>query len=129
MAPSGALEAWLMADRMGSKPSYITAEEKSIHQKIFQGEYGPAMNWYKVFIQNLNEPDETATPLEPKLTHPVLMVNASKDMVGLPVAPEEIAPFTDNLEITSVATGHWMQLEAKDEVNEILETFFKKVLS
>jgi soluble epoxide hydrolase/lipid-phosphate phosphatase len=87
------------------------------------------MNWYKVVMENFNEPDETATALDPKLTHPVLMVNATKDAVGLPVTPAQLAPFAADVEFATVDTGHWMQLEAADQVNKILEAFFEKVVA
>jgi soluble epoxide hydrolase/lipid-phosphate phosphatase len=110
-----------------SSATLLSIQEKAIHEKIFQGDYGPAMNWYKVTLQNCNEPDEIG--LDPKLTHPVLMVNASKDVVGIPVTPQQFAPFSTDVEFAMVDTGHWVQLEATQQVNEILEGFFEKVLS
>jgi soluble epoxide hydrolase/lipid-phosphate phosphatase len=37
------------------------------HRKILKDEYGPAMNWFKYAIQNLNLKDEQEVKPDPKL--------------------------------------------------------------
>ncbi|EPS31413.1 hypothetical protein PDE_06368 [Penicillium oxalicum 114-2] len=129
LGPLGALESWLRADRHGPKAPYITDEERHVHRQIMQGSYRSALQWYHVLVNNLNEEDETVLDLPAaKLTVPTLMVSpvqvegAQPDMDA--TACQEAALFTAK---KVSASGHWLQLEARDEVNVALEEFWNSL--
>ncbi|KAI9792960.1 MAG: hypothetical protein M1816_001282 [Peltula sp. TS41687] len=62
------------------------------------------------------------------LTHPVLLITAANDPVVPPSSAEAATrPFAPDLRTEQVEAAHWLQLEKKDEVNAILESFFKEL--
>lgn len=80
-------------------------------------------------MHNINAEDEALLDPEPKLPCPVLMVGASRDPIGNKENAQTIAAFTDNLVYKEVVAGHWLQLEKPNEVNSILDTFFKGLIN
>jgi soluble epoxide hydrolase/lipid-phosphate phosphatase len=50
-----------------------------MHRRIMKDEYGPATNWYRCAMQDLNLKDEEDAKLDPKLEGPVLMIVAKGD--------------------------------------------------
>ncbi|KAI9789186.1 MAG: hypothetical protein M1816_006320 [Peltula sp. TS41687] len=127
-APEGALRRFLTEDRRAPESDYYTPEEKSIHDRIFafNGGYGPALNWYKVQLDGLNEIDEQDVPESRYVIHkPVLLLSASQDVVSLAEPTEnQTRAYTTDLRIKRLDAGHWLPLEARDEVNRELENFF-----
>lgn len=128
MGPYGAMEAWLRADRRAELAPYITEEERSVHQQIMIGYHTSALNWYKVLVENFNLQDELEAGLSVKIPCPTLMVlppALAGQFAGSPTESSEIA---DDLTIKSVNTpGHWVQIEARDEVNSMLLDLFERV--
>lgn len=121
------MESWLQDDRQGKLAPYITDEERAIHQRIMQGHHGPALNWYRVLVWNLNEKDELEAGLSAKLTQPVLMVFSAPVAGQFSAASLQPNESADDLTVKGVSTpGHWLQLEARDEVNSILKQFFER---
>lgn len=58
---------------------------------------------------------------------PVLLLVAAKDVVGMPAMQlEPTQAYAPNLTVEELAAGHWLQLEAKDEVNQALRNLFDK---
>ncbi|OJD15353.1 hypothetical protein AJ78_04398 [Emergomyces pasteurianus Ep9510] len=128
LGPTGALEAWLRNDRKAPLPPYITAEEKATHFKIMRGHYKSALMWYRVLVGNVNLDDEMQAQLDPKVNQPVLMVNPKPSRVNPPGAAEMMKPVIEDLTVKEVgAEGHWMQLEVRDEVNEVLLGFLEGI--
>ena len=100
------------------------------HNKIFapeNGGYGPPLNWYKCQIRHFNDEDDAGIPAESSfIEQPTLLVTCSKDPVGAPeMAEAGTRPFIKDLQVKQVGTGHWLQLEKPNEVNEILKNFFE----
>ncbi|KAI9926481.1 hypothetical protein ASPWEDRAFT_45416 [Aspergillus wentii DTO 134E9] len=127
VGPSGAMEAWLQNDTQGPLAPYINEEERIIHREIMQGQYSSALNWYRALVWNLNEEEELQADLNPNLTVPVLMISPQPSPVELPGIGEQMRCIADKVVVKEVSTtGHWMQLEAREEVNEILAEFFDK---
>lgn len=126
VGPEGSMESWLRADRQEAMAPYITEDERVIHQKIMRGHHGPALNWYRVLVNNLNEQDEVEAKLSPKIPCPTLMLFPAQ-VAGKPTAASTISPdIADDLSVKNVSTpGHWLQLEARHEVNSILQDFFE----
>ncbi|KAJ5233094.1 hypothetical protein N7468_006050 [Penicillium chermesinum] len=127
LGPGGALESWLRADTQGAKAPYITDYERNLHQKIMQGQHGPALHWYHALVENVNEQDELDDGLSVKLTRPVLMIFPASLPGDFSVASGQTNEIADDLTVKKVRTsGHWLQLEAKDEVNSMLSEFISR---
>lgn len=128
LGPSGAMEVWLSADRRAEPAPYITEEERSVHKQIMVGYHTPALNWYQALVENLNIQDELDAGLSAKIPCPTLMVlppALAGQFAGISTESSEIS---DDLTIKSVGTpGHWVQIEARNEVNAILLDFFETV--
>lgn len=86
-----------------------------------RNDYGPAMNWYRAGIANLNFEDEKSANLDPKLHGPVMMIIAARDALNSGV--QEMKALVDDLRVETLRTGHWVQLEIPDEVNRLLGDF------
>jgi pimeloyl-ACP methyl ester carboxylesterase len=79
-------------------------------------------------MTNLNVKEEKDATLNPNIDRPVLLITAMRDPVAIPAMMESwIQPFVSNLQVHSVDAGHWIQIAAKDEVNNRLELFFSEV--
>ncbi len=136
------MRTWLDADTIGPLANYLTetvswsgasdsilkltiSKEKETHRSIFQDNYGPATNWHHAYMGNLNEEDERASNLDPTLGHPVLMITASRDIVATAAMMERgIRKFSKDVRVKELDTGHWVQLEGRDDVNKYLEEFY-----
>ncbi|KAL3467338.1 Alpha/Beta hydrolase protein [Aspergillus heterothallicus] len=127
VGPTGKMEEWLLQDKKGPAASYISEDEREIHQKILQNSHGSALQWYHALVNNINEKDEAQGNINPELSMPVLMVYPQPTKLELPGVEGQMRQFAPDLTFKRVSTaGHWMQLEARDEVNEILKEFFKR---
>ncbi|CEJ53783.1 hypothetical protein PMG11_00124 [Penicillium brasilianum] len=127
LGPTSAIESWLSANQQGEMAPYITEEERDIHQKIMQGCHGPALNWYHVLVKNMNRQDEIEAQLSVKIQSPVLMVFPAQVAGHSSPAAMQLNDIADDLTLKEVSTsGHWLQLEARGEVNLILKEFFER---
>jgi soluble epoxide hydrolase / lipid-phosphate phosphatase len=90
-------------------------------------EYGPAINWYRCAMQNLNLKDEEEAKLDPKLEGPVLMIVAKVDPLSNVMTINTMKDYVANLKIVEINSGHWVQIEKREEVNATLEEFFKSL--
>ncbi len=97
--------------------------EKITHRKIFQDDYGPALNWYRAAIQNVNAVDEEDGRLDPQLTVPVLMITASNDPIGGPKFAEHVKNFAADLTKQQINSGQWVQLEKRRRRTRPLQSF------
>lgn len=98
-----------------------------MHQTIMAGHHGPALNWYRALVWNLNERDELDAGLSVKVSCPVLMVFPASAAGPFPEAGLHGNEIADDLTVKGVSTdGHWLQLEAKDEVNAMLKGFLER---
>ncbi|KGM91542.1 uncharacterized protein PADG_12400 [Paracoccidioides brasiliensis Pb18] len=105
---TGAVEKWLREDHKGPMAPYVA--EKVCH-------YQSALMWYRALIWNINVDEGTVVKLDPILRQPQPML-----------VVEQMKSFAANLTVKQVnAAGHWVQLEARDEINEGLLEFFERV--
>ncbi|EEH06398.1 epoxide hydrolase [Histoplasma capsulatum G186AR] len=120
LGPTGALETWLRNDRKAPLAPYITEEEKATHFKIMRGHYKSALMWYRALVGNINVDDEIQAQLDSKLYQPVLMLASQPSRLNIPgAAAGMMRQFAQNLTVREVdAKGHWIQLEARDEIGE-----------
>lgn len=151
VGPSGAMEKWLRSDRRAPLASYLTEEvllqtthqhvfviysgrttnlhqEKATHQQIMHGSHRSALNWYHALVGNLNAADERSAGLTGDLNLPTLLVCPQPSRLEFPGVEENMRLAAKDLTFGRVSTkGHWMQLEARDEVNETLKEFFDRL--
>ncbi|KAL4874048.1 hypothetical protein BDV12DRAFT_158946 [Aspergillus spectabilis] len=127
VGPTGAMKKWLLEDRKGPKPAYISEEERKIHQEIVRNSYGSALKWYHALVENINEQDEAQANIDPVLSMPVMMVCPQPTKLELPGCEAQMSQVAPDLTFKRVSTsGHWVQLEARDEINAILKEFFER---
>jgi soluble epoxide hydrolase/lipid-phosphate phosphatase len=88
-------------------------------------DYGPAMNWYRCAMQNLNFKDEDDAGLNPNLDGQVLMIVAKGDTLSNDMVINAMKEFVVNLKIVEIKSGHWVQVEKPDEVNTALKGHFE----
>ena len=108
----------------------MSPEEVKTHDEIFAAEnggYGPPLNWYKCQMAGLNIEDDARIPAErATIEQPTLLVTCRNDPAGIPAMAEEgTRASARNLEVKQLDTGHWVQLEKPDEVNQLLKEFLE----
>ncbi|GMF67736.1 unnamed protein product [Aspergillus oryzae] len=145
----GAIEQWLLSDNRAPLAPYITEEvstsphkhlmsqeteltklqELKTHQKLLVGNHDSALNWYRALVSNINLEDEKESQITPALSMPVLLTCPKKSELEMPGLEEGMrAVCAGDLVVRRVSTeGHWVQLEAREEVNRFLEEFFEGI--
>jgi soluble epoxide hydrolase/lipid-phosphate phosphatase len=130
--PTGKLEASLKADYMAPYPSWMTPEYKETRDRIFaSGGYRGPTNWYRVrFGQKLGIQEEIDDKVDPLIHCRTLWVEQShKSMVTLPSLSKRMTDHAEDCISKQVSTtGHWVQFEATDEINKMLEEFLESTL-
>lgn len=149
LCPTGAIEQWLLSDNRAPLAPYITEEvstpphkhlmsqeteltklqELKTHQKLLVGNHDSALNWYRALVSNINLEDEKESQITPALSMPVLLTCPKKSELEMPGLEEGMrAVCAGDLVVRRVSTeGHWVQLEAREEVNRFLEEFFEGI--
>ncbi|MFE3574475.1 alpha/beta fold hydrolase [Lysinibacillus sp. NPDC059133] len=90
---------------------YITAFNKT--------GFTPSINWYR----NLNRNWHLLGDISPILHQPTLMIYGEKDII--PPLPN-IKDFVPNIDIKSLNTGHWIQEERPEELNQMILEWLEK---
>ncbi|MCG7437845.1 alpha/beta fold hydrolase [Lysinibacillus fusiformis] len=90
---------------------YITAFNKT--------GFTPSINWYR----NLNRNWDLLGGVSPILHQPTLMIYGEKDII--PPLPN-IKDFVPNIDIKSLNTGHWIQEERPEELNQMILEWLEK---
>lgn len=90
---------------------YITAFNKT--------GFTPSINWYR----NLNRNWHLLGDSSPILHQPTLMIYGEKDII--PPLPN-IKDFVPNIDIKSLNTGHWIQEERPEELNQMILEWLEK---
>jgi len=77
------------------------------------------------YMQHFNEEDEKLANVDPNLLLPVLLITANRDIVGNGafVIEKGMRMFAEDVWLKILNTGHWLQLEARDEVKNNWTTF------
>ncbi|TXK67592.1 alpha/beta fold hydrolase [Paenibacillus sp. N3.4] len=90
---------------------YITAFNKT--------GFTPSINWYR----NLNRNWHLLGDVSPILHQPTLMIYGENDII--PPLPN-IKDFVPNIDIKSLNTGHWIQEERPEELNQMILEWLEK---
>ncbi|KAL3424069.1 epoxide hydrolase [Phlyctema vagabunda] len=124
----GGFREWLTKGRVAERPSYFSSEDTAQHLKQFsieKGGYGPAINWYRAQLQNINEADEKAIRQEAHILHRPTLLFTSHNFITVAGNPaEQMKPLVSDFTTKEINSGHWIQREKADEVNSILQDFF-----
>ncbi|KAL4927077.1 alpha/beta fold hydrolase [Aspergillus undulatus] len=124
---TGAMEIWLLRNGKGPEPEYVEETERQIHQAIMQNSHGSALKWYQALVRNISVQEEIEAKIKPVLSMPVLMICPQPTQLELPGVEKQMKQVARDLSFKRVSTsGHWVQLEAMDEVNAILKEFFER---
>ncbi|KAF5704851.1 epoxide hydrolase [Fusarium globosum] len=127
----GGLRSWLTNGKTTKLPAYLSSEDHKHYEHSFskeKGGYGPAINWYRAGLRNINEEDEQKiTTAAHILTHPTLLIASTNVITAAMNIPEQMRPFVPDLTVEQITGGHWLQLEKPDEVNEILDKFVANI--
>ncbi|KAJ0427202.1 Alpha/Beta hydrolase protein [Aspergillus carlsbadensis] len=127
VGPTGAMEDWLLQDKKAPVAPYVSEAERQIHQEIMRNCHSSALKWYHALVENINGEEGIKENIDSKLETPVLMVCPQPTKLELPGVEEQMRQVFSNLTFKRVSTaGHWVQLEARDEINEILKGFFEE---
>ena len=97
-----------------------------MHKQIFHNGYDGALDWYRAGTQGVNDEDEQRPGLDPSVRVPVLSILAKKDVIVAPGTDQMMKMLITDLETVEVDSGHWVQLDKRDEFNEILKGWVDK---
>lgn len=129
LGADGGFMRFLEAGKPLPVADWISPEELAMHNRILKGGYTGVFNWYKAtrFIEPARE-DVELTDEGKKITVPTLLIATTKDYAILCDAQVQMtravaADFT----VETLETGHWAMLEAKEEVERLLEAFGAKI--
>jgi soluble epoxide hydrolase / lipid-phosphate phosphatase len=102
-------------------------QEKAMHKEIFHDGYDGALDWYRAGTQRVNDEDEQEPGLDPRVRVPVLSILAKKDVVVAPGTDQMMKMLISELDTVEVDSGHWVQLDKRNEFNEIIKGWVEKV--
>ncbi|KAH6644902.1 Alpha/Beta hydrolase protein, partial [Boeremia exigua] len=130
-APIGALAEWLRENRT-SADFFTSPLHQENWKKIVRAQGGlkGPLKWYQSMIVGINNPQEDDLTASGIIPQPALFVGADRDAISIP--SEELStmlPFASNIRIRSVDCGHFLQLEAPNEVNAHLDAFIRDVIA
>ena len=127
--PPGALERWVTQDRMAPRSAFVTSDELQTRRKIFAaGGYRGPTNYYRALLGGLSTEEESKDDIDPAIKCPVLVITEADGPGTLPYYAESTKQYAADCRTAKVSTqGHWVQLEARDEVNRLLAGFFHEI--
>ncbi|KAJ5192615.1 hypothetical protein N7449_008757 [Penicillium cf. viridicatum] len=132
LAPIGKFKQWLLEDKtapIGNFANRVSQEQWKSIMKAQGGLDGP-LKWYKAFMRDVNKVDEDAIQsLSAAIQQPVLLILADRNPVGIPsLQLNGTVPYAADLRVRSVNSGHFLEVEAPQEVNRYLDSFLQDVL-
>ncbi|MCJ1260648.1 hypothetical protein MMC22_000510 [Lobaria immixta] len=124
--PPGALKSFITSDRGAPLPPYISPAEKETRNRIFAFRYRALSNWYRAPSNNIGQDEDIQEGVDRRTRCPVLVITESPSIATIPGFENSTRQFADDFRVKKVSTkGHWVQLEANDEINMVLEDFFE----
>ncbi|KAH9943616.1 Alpha/Beta hydrolase protein [Amylocystis lapponica] len=123
-APPGALKAWLLADKKGPLPAYLTeADKENAKAALLSGSgLAGALSWYKVMTTNIaNEDNKNIPPERHTVQQPVFFAAATKDCICIAATYKAIVQkLCPNNTIRAYEKDHWLSLDNPEELNKDL---------
>jgi pimeloyl-ACP methyl ester carboxylesterase len=128
--PAGKLEAWLKSDTRAPAESWVTPEYKATRDKIFErNSYRGPLMWYRArFGLHVGCEEEANEGLGVTIRVPTAFVRSKETVLSWKDFDERTGKYAEDFEVMEVegGHGHWVQLEAAEEVNGALEKFFNR---
>ncbi|KAG6911058.1 hypothetical protein DXG01_004572 [Tephrocybe rancida] len=131
LAPSGAVKAWVEGNNKTTFASYISEEEREKQkEELLRGGLAGPVSWYKVRVFDLDgEDSQDIAPENILIQKPVFLGAALQDYICL--APLQKAVVSQSvkgpLTIKDFNTGHWVQWQEKDKLNQELVQWVEKL--
>ncbi|KAF2740133.1 alpha/beta-hydrolase, partial [Polyplosphaeria fusca] len=127
--PPGKLEAWLRADKRVPYEQWVTPEYKQTRDRIFSKDdsYKGPTDWYKARFRDFLGIDQEVEELgQPRIPCPAMFLQSAGSKMLMAEVKTRTGKFADEYEYHEAPSGegHFVQLEAPDEVNDILEKWF-----
>ncbi|KAF5344592.1 hypothetical protein D9758_013904 [Tetrapyrgos nigripes] len=123
LCPRGAVKSYLTSGHKVTPASWLTAEDKKTQmQNLLMGGFTGPLNYYTVCLSGLQKEDDATIPEEKYATDkPVFFGAALEDAACLaPLQKVITEKFAKNATIKDFKTGHWVQMQAPEEVNKEL---------
>ncbi|KZS99619.1 epoxide hydrolase [Laetiporus sulphureus 93-53] len=120
LCPRGGIKAYLLSGDIAPSPSYLTETDKNaISTAVLTSGLKGAFNWYRIMLDGIADSDDKQIPESRRtITQPVFFGAAKRDYVCVPaLALARMKEFCPDLTVKEFDLGHWVQLEAPDEVN------------
>jgi pimeloyl-ACP methyl ester carboxylesterase len=121
--PTGALKAWVTADKTTLVGSFLTKEDADIQkEELLKGGFAAPLCWYKCGTSALHSEDDATIPTERySIAQPVFFGGAKQDTICLTALQmPALAQLAKNSTIRQFDAGHWVALQAAEEVNKEL---------
>jgi pimeloyl-ACP methyl ester carboxylesterase len=128
--PTGTLKAWLAADKTTPVGSFLTQEDADIQKDLLlNGGFAAPLCWYKCVTSGLSSEDDATIPMEQySIAKPTFFGGAKNDTIGLvALQMPAFAQFAKNTTIRQFDAGHWVALQAAEEVNKELLAWIQSV--
>ncbi|KDQ63390.1 hypothetical protein JAAARDRAFT_29416 [Jaapia argillacea MUCL 33604] len=132
LGPLGSLKAWLLANKTGPPPEYLTEDERKIHSSmLLKGGLAAPVKWYKMATSGIYKDDDKNIPLTSyPLPHvPALFIGCTKDYICLfPLHKdtfEKLAP-KGLSKVVALEADHWVMWSHKEQVNKELEEWIEQ---
>ncbi|KAF6766530.1 Alpha/Beta hydrolase protein [Ephemerocybe angulata] len=132
MCPTGGLRTFLESDSRTPRGSYVPEDLSRIHKEKFQEHgFAGALNYYKIMVNGADMEEAKKIPQEQYVVKkPVFFGGTAKDPICVPmIGAATVKQLCPQATIQVFETGHWVQLEAHEEVNEALNKWLEKVLA
>ncbi|KAL3418737.1 epoxide hydrolase [Phlyctema vagabunda] len=130
--PLGEFKQWLLDDRRAPVGKFSTTQVSEQWKSIMraQGGLDGPLKWYKSSMRGINRADEEAVrSVSATIQQPVLLILADQDPVGIPSSQLNLTvPYAPNLTVRSINSGHFVEVEAPQEVNKHLDCFLQTAL-
>ncbi|KZT00187.1 epoxide hydrolase [Laetiporus sulphureus 93-53] len=130
LCPRGGIKAHLLSGDIAPSPSYLTeTDKKAISTAILSGGLKGAFNWYRIMLDGITDSDDKQiSESRQTITQPVFFGAANRDYVCVPaLALARMKEFCPDLTVKEFDLGHWVQLEAPEEVNRELAAWIQGV--
>ncbi|KAF9462115.1 Alpha/Beta hydrolase protein [Collybia nuda] len=123
VAPTGALQAWLEADKKTPPLACLTESDKEVwHDAFTVGGFEAPLAWHKAFVSGVNSTDDKSIPLDNyTIGQPVFFGAARFDYISHAVLG--IAATNRHCKDASLRefnAGHWLILSNHTDVNRAL---------
>jgi pimeloyl-ACP methyl ester carboxylesterase len=105
-----------------SRPGAFTLEDLEKYRAAFAqpGAYSAMVNWYRASLQVRNNPPDSF-----RITMPTLVLWGAQDVAIIPEQAEQSMAYCDQGRLVMFnETTHWIQHEAAERINPMIEEFF-----